>query len=67
MAETPVRCPRCGKNFTMRPDGESKGGVSVGKAAVGGLLLGPIGLLAGALGKKKTIFVCINCGYTIEK
>jgi hypothetical protein len=35
----------------------------VGKAAAGGLLLGPIGLVGGALGKKKKTYYCQNCGF----
>ena len=50
----------------MRVAGERKGGFSVGKAAVGGVLLGPVGLVAGALGKKKLTLVCDHCGYTAE-
>lgn len=58
-------CTRCYKG-TMEPVGERMGGFSGGKAAVGAVLLGPIGLAAGALGKKKTTYRCTHCGYTIE-
>jgi hypothetical protein len=51
----------------MELSGERKGGVSAGKAVAGGCLLGPFGLLAGGLGKKKITYVCRNCGYTVEK
>jgi tellurium resistance protein TerD len=44
----------------------SKKGYSVGKAALGGLLLGPIGLVGGALGKKKSAYCCGNCGFSHE-
>jgi len=63
----PTICPKCGKTGTMELTSERQGGVSGGKAVVGGILLGPIGLLAGALGKKKTLFVCSNCKYGVEK
>lgn len=54
MAEhAPDYCPSCGAYKEWRKVGEGKQGFSVGKAAVGGLLLGPIGLVGGALGKKK--------------
>jgi len=46
---------------------ERKGGVSGGKAVAGALFLGPVGLLAGALGKKKVLYQCNKCGYSIEK
>ena len=59
-------CPKCMKGF-MKATGERTGGFSGGKAVVGALIAGPIGLAAGALGKKKIIYCCSNCGYTIEK
>lgn len=62
-------CPKCKltpQGGIMKPIGERTGGFSVGKAAVGGVLLGPVGLVAGALGKKKVTLVCDNCGYTVE-
>ena len=58
-------CPRCSMGF-LRAVGERTGGFSGGKAAVGALLLGPIGLAAGALGKKKVTYQCQRCGYTVE-
>ncbi len=66
MRKVSVKCPRCGR-LTVSEIGERTGGVSLGKALVGGALLGPIGLLGGALGKKKMIYQCTKCGYTIEK
>ena len=62
----PTKCPKCGKMNTIKPMGEREGGFSGKKAAIGGILLGPIGLAAGALGKKKIMYQCTNCGYTIE-
>ena len=50
----------------MRPIGERQGGFSGGKAVVGAIIAGPIGVAAGALGKKKTTYQCAKCGYTIE-
>lgn len=44
----------------------SKSGFSIGKAAVGGVLLGPVGLLGGALGKEKAYFACAKCGFQHE-
>ena len=41
-------------------------GFSVGKAALGGFLLGPVGLLGGALGKKKVLYICGKCGFQHE-
>jgi RNA polymerase subunit RPABC4/transcription elongation factor Spt4 len=52
-------CPVCGSaNFTS-----VKKGFSIGKAAAGGVLLGPLGLLGGALGSNDTAFRCQKCGY----
>lgn len=59
-------CPMC-RNALMEPISERKGGFSGGKAALGVVLVGPVGLAAGALGKKKVTFHCPNCGYTMEK
>ncbi|MBE6679417.1 MAG: hypothetical protein E7598_02725 [Ruminococcaceae bacterium] len=59
-------CPNCRMGY-MRAMGERTGGFSGGKAALGAILVGPLGLAAGALGKKKTMYACNKCGYTIEK
>ena len=66
------KCPSC-QNFmnyvkTERYK-EGAGGFSVGKAAVGAVIAGPIGLVAGALGKKgkdKAVetYVCPKCGFS---
>lgn len=66
MASKPEKCPRCGST-KVYPIGEHTGGISAGKAAVGGLLLGPVGLLGGVLGKKRVVYQCKTCSYTIEK
>lgn len=58
-------CPRCTKGY-LRAIGERKGGFSGGKALLGVALAGPLGVAAGALGKKKTAYQCVNCGYTVE-
>jgi hypothetical protein len=50
-------CPRCGSTSLAIKNR----GFSAGKAAVGGLLLGPLGLLIGAKGSNETIRVCLNC------
>ena len=64
MAEhAPRSCPACGATNEWRKVGEGKQGFSVGKAAVGGLLLGPIGLLGGALGKHKSVYFCTKCQF----
>ena len=62
----PSACPICGEQKRWIEVDQSKKGFSVGKAAVGGLLLGPVGLLGGALGKKKATYYCANCGFEHE-
>lgn len=59
-------CPKCARGY-LKAVGERTGGFSGGKALVGAVLVGPIGLAAGALGKKKTTYRCNQCGYTVEK
>ena len=58
-------CPKCGVGY-LSAVGERKGGFSGGKAALGAVIAGPIGLAAGALGRKKTLYQCNRCGYSIE-
>jgi ribosomal protein S27AE len=61
----PWMCPKCSSTGTMELMSESKGGFSGGKAVLGAVILGPVGLIAGALGKKKKVYVCNKCGYVM--
>lgn len=65
MGKAPKRCPVC-QSTRWIVVGKDHKGFSVGKAAVGGLLLGPVGLLGGALGKKKVSYYCRDCGFQHE-
>lgn len=58
--EESVRCPRCRSTQLTA----NKKGFGLGKAAAGGLLLGPVGLLGGFLGSSKVKITCLKCGYT---
>lgn len=55
-----LRCPKCHSN-QIEID---KQGFSAGKALVGGILTGGIGLVAGFHGKNKRKGKCLHCGHT---
>jgi len=58
-----LKCPKCNStNLTA-----NNKGFGLGKAAVGGVLLGPVGLLGGLVGSKNAVFVCLKCGNQFEK
>lgn len=63
MGKAPLACPACGSIKDWVKVDTSNKGFSVGKAAAGAVLLGPIGLVGGALGKKKETYYCKNCGF----
>ena len=62
----PTRCPICGEKEGWVLLENNRKGFSAGKALLGGVLFGPIGLVAGALGKKTTTFYCKRCGFQHE-
>ena len=59
MADEQIRCSKCAST-QLTADNK---GFGLGKAAVGGLLLGPVGLLGGLFGSRKTMITCLKCGY----
>lgn len=66
MGKVPDRCPMCGGKEQWELVDTTKKGFSVGKAAAGAVLLGPVGLVGGALGKKKKCYYCGKCGFNHE-
>jgi stress response protein SCP2/tellurite resistance protein len=53
-----IICPRCYSSNVRT----GKKGFGLGKAAIGGLILGPVGLLGGFLGQNQLKFTCNSCG-----
>lgn len=56
------KCPKCGST-NIHAD---KKGFSVNKSLVGGLLVGGVGLLGGAIGSNKIRLTCLDCGYEFK-
>lgn len=54
-----VKCPKC-NSIQIAPITK---GFSLGKAAVGGMLFGGVGLLGGLIGSKDIKLVCLKCGH----
>jgi len=55
-----IKCPKCGSmsiKFGQK-------GFGLAEAAIGAILLGPLGLGWGIHGRNKTTFVCQACGHT---
>lgn len=60
-----LTCPKC-KSANIEEVGQKKK-VSITKGLIGGAVLGPLGMAAGALnGKKKHAFHCQDCGYIFD-
>lgn len=62
-SKAPKCCPSCGEMQGWKAVDQSNKGFSVGKAAAGAVLLGPIGLVGGALGKRTATYYCQKCGF----
>ncbi len=58
--DEPLTCPQCGSTQISA----GKKGFGLGKAAAGGLLVGPVGLLGGFIGSKKVMVTCLKCGFS---
>lgn len=60
--EDAVSCPKCGSTQIMA----AKKGFGVGKAAIGTILLGPVGLVGGMMGSNQLMISCMKCGHQWE-
>ena len=54
-----LKCPRCNSNQVF----SYQKGYGWGKGLVGGVALGPLGLLAGGIGSKDIKLTCFSCKY----
>ena len=62
----PTSCPNCGEIWGIAKE-NSGAGNTLGKALIGGILLGPVGAIGGAaFGNKTVIYVCNKCGFKKE-
>ncbi len=57
--ETEIICPVCHSPYITTKNK----GFSIGKAVVGSVLFGPLGLIGGASGSNKLRLACMKCGY----
>jgi tellurium resistance protein TerD len=55
-----ILCPKCGS----RQMSANQKGFGLGKAVVGGVLLGPLGLLGGFFGSSNVKLTCLHCGHS---
>lgn len=55
-----IKCPRCGSHQIS----VNQKGYGIAKGAIGTVLLGPVGLVAGGIGKNKIKITCLNCGHS---
>lgn len=62
LANRVIHCPKCFSTY-LRTDNK---GFSFGKAIVGSIVLGPLGILAGGLGMKNARVVCNKCGHKFK-
>ncbi len=55
-----IRCPKCGSSQLTA----NTKGYGAGKAVVGTIAFGPLGLLGGFIGSKKILITCLRCGHS---
>lgn len=55
-----IICPKCKAKNAYNAGSK---GFGLGKAAIGGVLIGPVGLLGGLIGSNKTVITCLKCNH----
>lgn len=55
-------CPKCGSTSITA----NKKGYGIGKGVIGAAAVGPIGLVAGNIGRQKVTVTCLNCGHQFK-
>lgn len=55
-----IICPKCKAKNAYNAGNK---GFGLGKAAIGGVLIGPVGLLGGLIGSNKTVITCLKCNH----
>lgn len=55
-------CPRCGSTSITA----NTKGYGIGKGVIGAAVVGPIGLVAGNIGRHKVLVTCLNCGHRFK-
>lgn len=63
MGSPPLNCPNCGEFWNWNQRDKRREGFSIIKAGIGGAAFGPLGIIAGGLGKKRKYYYCKKCGY----
>lgn len=59
-------CPIC-REYRAQLVGSGNKGFSLGKATLGAVVLGPVGVVGGLAGKKMYTYHCSQCNYTFER
>lgn len=55
-------CPKCGSTSITA----NTKGYGIGKGIIGMAAVGPIGLVAGNIGRHKVLVTCLNCGHRFK-